>query len=481
MNRHRMTHILYWGVVILIFVVAAEGYLSAGEDFASSFYYSLQLFVLEYSAPEEANLSIYICRILAPVMTATGLFSVLKGIFRSFADGFVSRMQDATAVYYEEDEVRDLMKGFRRVVMAGKTVNPDVKAHILMLPTDIDNLTFYAQMKDKIRSDSKVYIKLEEMDSLLLEKTTVCYFNIYEMIARQYWKERNLAGYLKPDGMNIKIAVIGFGPLGEKILDYGLMNNIYSINQSISYHVWGDSRTYEKLFYDFDPMNGDEIVYHKDDWKDELELFASFDRIIIAEEPEIELLETLLQYNTGVEIDFYNPTGTLLADVYAEDQLTSFGEHAQILTEENIKTDKLYRLAKKLNYSYLVKETDNDDYNWDRPDVEEVMEAEWEKLSGFYKGSNLACADYQEIRNLVLDAMGIAKESISEEQFEELSELEHIRWSRYYYVNHWHKADVKDSSRRLHPLLVPYVELSEGEKQKDRNNIITIQSNAESD
>ena len=102
-----------------------------------------------------------------------------------------------------------------------------------MFSSDVENLVFYAGMEGKIREGSKVYLKLEDVDSKLLDKSNVYYFNIYEMIARMYWKERNLIKYLRDGKLNVRVAIIGFDTIGKKLLDYGLMNNIYSLNQSI--------------------------------------------------------------------------------------------------------------------------------------------------------------------------------------------------------------------------------------------------------
>ena len=167
---------------------------------------------------------------------------------------------------------------------------------------------------------------------------------------------------------------------------------------------------------------------------------------------------------------FYNPDGIGLADVYIGENLFSFGEMSRMITEENIKTDRLYRLAKKVNYEYTVQYDETGLHSWTRPDVEAKMEEAWEKLDGFKKGSNVACADYHEIRLLVMEVLGINKDAISAEQEELLAEMEHIRWSRYHYVNHWHyAAETRNDDKRLHPMLIPYAELSGAEKKKDKD------------
>ena len=70
---------------------------------------------------------------------------------------------------------------------------------------------------------------------------------------------------------------------------------------------------------------------------------------------------------------------------------------------------------------------------------------------------------------------------LAPEQMELLAELEHIRWCRYHYLNSWkhgvpENGARKDPARRLHADLLPYRELTEAEKQKDRDNIKVLLS-----
>ena len=64
---------------------------------------------------------------------------------------------------------------------------------------------------------------------------------------------------------------------------------------------------------------------------------------------------------------------------------------------------------------------------------------------------------------------------MSSQWFETMSELEHIRWCRYHYLNNWKygkpEKGTKDKAKRIHADLVPYSSLSESEKDKDRENI----------
>lgn len=474
MRRARALKGLYWGLVIAAFGTMIAGYSIRGEVWYDALYYALQAFCLNFSEAEQGNVLLYVGRVVCPVLTATGLFVVLRNGLKLIIDAFVSKMKNATAVYYDTEQMKAFGKGFCHPVFMGSEINKRVKSHVLLFEKDVDNLTFYKKMEGKIKKNSKVYIRLDQIESKLLKKSDVYYFNINEIIARTYWKERNLKQYLKNGRLEAKIAILGFDALGQNLLDYGLMNNVYSLNQSIQYHVWGESRRYRNLLGDFDKMNEDTITYHDNSWQEELELLKSFDRIIVTLEADVQILQTLLYLNSDAEIDFYNPMGADLVQLYEGDKLTSFGELETVLTEENIKTDKLYRMAKEINYEYIVDYRPDKNCTWECPDMEEKMEREWKELPGFFKGSNVARADYQDIRRLVLEALELDKDHLTAEQEEIFAEMEHIRWSRYYFVNHWSYCEKRNDKKRLHHLLIPYDKLPRAEQKKDNSKKATV-------
>ena len=476
---------IYGFLLVAAYFMMVVGFCIRGEAWYDSFYFAFQSFFVEYNGADKENVFLYIGRVVCPLLTAAGVFVILRHGLKSIRDAVVSNLKNSTAVYYNTDRMKDLGKAFVHPVLMENKVNKKTDTHVLLFDKDVDCLTYYDKIKDKIKAGSKVYVCLEEIDSKLLNISDLFYFNTNEIIARIYWKERNLKEYLKEGKMDIKIAIIGFDSLGQKLLDYGLQNNIYSLKQSIQYHIWGDSTLYSSLLGKFDAMNGDTITYHDKDWRADIASFKEFDRIIIAQPVDVELLQALLYLNVDAEVDYYNPDGTDFSRLYKGKQLTQYGVLKNILKEDTIKTDALYREAKKINYNYLVKT--NEKYTWERLDVEEVMEEKWKELDGFTKGSNVACADYHQIRLLVMDSMNLDIETISDEDMEMLAEMEHIRWSRYHYVNHWTYAAaeemptdengvrmVKDAKRRKHSSLIPYKDLTRFVKDKDKNNVLEL-------
>jgi serine phosphatase RsbU (regulator of sigma subunit) len=63
---------------------------------------------------------------------------------------------------------------------------------------------------------------------------------------------------------------------------------------------------------------------------------------------------------------------------------------------------------------------------------------------------------------------------LSSKEIETMSEIEHLRWSWDKRLNGWTYGETKDSTRKIHPGLIPYNELPELEKEKDRELVRLI-------
>ena len=232
-------------LIPLSYGAAVIGFLCAEFGWTDAHYHAAQLFVLECPEIAKSNLWIEVCRFLCPAITASFLFSLIRASMRLLRDSFVSFLPGATAIYCDNESDAELDTHFALPVFMGKQFNRFVKSHVLMLEKDEDNLAFFEKISPKLRKNSKVYMKLDRIDPHLLnnqeKQKNVHYFSPTAMVAREYWKERKLIDLL-PDSPKEKefyaeIAIIGFDTLGQEILKYGLMNNVYSLNQSIHYHV----------------------------------------------------------------------------------------------------------------------------------------------------------------------------------------------------------------------------------------------------
>jgi hypothetical protein len=57
---------------------------------------------------------------------------------------------------------------------------------------------------------------------------------------------------------------------------------------------------------------------------------------------------------------------------------------------------------------------------------------------------------------------------------ETLAAVEHERWMQEKRVQGWHYGPARDDSKKIHPSIIPYLQLSESEKEKDRNTVRNI-------
>ncbi len=63
---------------------------------------------------------------------------------------------------------------------------------------------------------------------------------------------------------------------------------------------------------------------------------------------------------------------------------------------------------------------------------------------------------------------------LNDDEIETMARVEHIRWSWEKRLAGWVFDNVKDDKKKTHPSLIPYDELSESEKEKDRNLVKLI-------
>ena len=103
----------------------------------------------------------------------------------------------------------------------------------------------------------------------------------------------------------------------------------------------------------------------------------------------------------------------------------------------------------------------------------------WENLPENIRNANRAVADHFDIKmravgcKVVLEGVG-AEVQLSSNEIEILAIMEHQRWWADRSINGWTFAEVRDDINRLHPNMVPYEELSNADKQKDRDSVLQM-------
>ena len=419
------------------------------------------------------NILIEFARWTGLIATASLFVYVIK-ILRERAGNFIKYhlIRNSVAVYGPESEKNKLsgIKSLHKI--DGKDRFVKAQSYII-LNDEAENFSFYNEHKSELQS-KKVYLKADSAWSRFVDNVKI--FCPEEAAARLFWKWDRLWENSSPYGIiekspghKLNIALLGFGKLGEELVYWGMQSNVYFADQEITYHVFGDCseflRTHTSLKY-----ISDKIISYADDWASHLDLIENADIVIVTEQKNQNALIKDLLFTTvrhGIYIFSANdsPTEDLMVINGIKDRFLPYQWQSEAYKWENIATDKLFEEAIAVNKQYM---DNNPEYG-----------VEWEKLDAFAKYSNVSAADYDFVRFKILSAMGIELPAHSDKLTPDvlgiLSELEHIRWCRYHFLNNWtpmkKTADgkTKDNSNRRHAYLVEYNELDDAVKKLDDN------------
>jgi voltage-gated potassium channel Kch len=127
------------------------------------------------------------------------------------------------------------------------------------------------------------------------------------------------------------------------------------------------------------------------------------------------------------------------------------------------------RLARRVHERYLAADPDRDAPAWD-------------DLTEQTKDWNRAVVDHIPVKlarigcRIAPRALGLAREvTLSPAELEQLAELEHERWTSERLAAGW-RLGPRDDVRRTHPSLVPWSQLADEEREKDREVVRAIPS-----
>lgn len=456
-------------LVVIPFIVGSIGLLMLGRTPLDAMYGALTMYGMNLNI-DEINTWVEVARWMAPMVLAASVLTVVNSLYHFLFVAIVTRKKGSNIIYGNSEEARLLCSCLKNAVLVDGRVRRKGANHIIMMESDMNSLSFYNRNRKALENE-KTYICLKELNlDAIRQEGKVVYFSVNDVIARLFWKEEYRTW--ETGTGTIHIALLEFGDLGQKLLNYALQLNLFSRNQKIVYHIFDIDKDAALLYENIHCMNQDELILHSDSTASQrFEILPEMDVIIITEEPDLGSIQKLLALCSMSKIYYYDPNDRKIEYfLTAGDSLRGFGRSRQIFTDEYIKTDALYRDAKQLNFEYW-KLQNTKDSSKEYSQVELLSQKVWDDLPGFSKASNISEADYREVLKLLLD-----KGDHSEERLEELAELEHIRWCRFYFLHFWkygipESGDAKDSKKRIHRCLVPYKELDESEKLKDRNMV----------
>lgn len=457
--------------VILFFLpvlIGTYGLCLEGKSVIDAMFDCATMYVLNYTAGAP-NIFVEIARWIAPFVTASWLIMIVATLRTRWNNWVKYVSSDSVAVYGPAEETDDILAELGKKGIAGGKEFVRAKRYIL-LDDEQENFAFYRMNKDAL--DGKLaYLKCSSLRAQGVIGGDLKLFCPEETAARLFWKNSCLYEQAKAADYRVKVVILGFGKLGEELLVWGLQDNIFSPDQKIEYHIFGEDEGFTAMHHELGAVT-DSVHFYNSPWYEHMELVNEADKVIVCEqENQTELLKDLIFSVEDKTFDVFMAENSTLDFLEEQSRIRCFlwKKEAQKLT--NILDESLLERAKRINLRYAH-------IYGGVPETNEMKEKEWKALDSFTRYSNISSADYHEIQLQILKTEGIEPrlECIPDEMLEKLSELEHIRWARYHYLNNWKygipvNGKNKDKVKRIHTDLISYDQLSEEDKEKDRENI----------
>lgn len=292
------------------------------------------------------------------------------------------------------------------------------------------------------------------------------FFHSYECCARQYWRSKPLCRH------EHTIVLIGFEKYGNSILERAILTNIISVDQQVTYHIFGDAREFLAIHYRLGEVfslnqesnTGDSLIFHEEAWEDNHTILEQADRIIICEDDEQigwGIFWTLKKY--------YRVFGRVdLRSSWRVPEISCFGTNEDIYTPQQIIRTELNQAAIMINDIF-------------RKSVSYPTRT-WEELDDLHRQSKIVAADHlltktrillgdESITKLTASAVRKAYDRYSKTKEQETAremyrKLDHMRGRRFYTYYNWSYGPIRDDIARQHPMLRPYEELTSEQKQE---------------
>lgn len=465
MNRKTVSK---WVLLGLPLVLGTLGYVLAGTRLADALFTSLCFYALNVQ-DTPPNLLVELARWTAPIATAGGILALFASVRDRVRNAARYRRGDSVAVYGPAAQQAAFLERLGRRGIPGGTQLVKAQQYVL-LGQEEENLEFYRRNRAAL-AQREVFLLCSSIRPQAAPDAQLHLFSAEEAAARLYWKQHGLYPTAKAHGFHEKVVLIGFGKLGEELLACALQDNLFLPAQQIEYHVFGEAAEFEATHPQLQSME-DRTVFHPEPWYQALPLIEEAGRVLVLQQHDQTALVSALLLGTirpPLCVFTAGASGTEL--LAGQDRITVYPWQEIALTPEYVLSDRLWDAAKRINLRYACRVGDVEE-------TEENKEAQWRALDSFTRYSNISAADYHDIQVGMLKAEQEPADpaQMTPERLEQLAELEHMRWCRYHWLNNWRcgvPADGgrKDPAGRLHRDLVPYCELNEEEKEKDRETL----------
>ncbi|MFW3146985.1 MAG: NAD-binding protein [Thermoplasmatota archaeon] len=555
-----------WYIIVIIGAVGvACGFIGYGRYFNAAdepislwdrFYFTLQLIGMEFSSVNaDVPPELEVARFLLPILTVYTIARAILEIFRykigllrirlmrnhvvlcglgekgSFILEDLRRNGDEVVGVEIEEDVPSIKaareKGARVVI--GDAASEKVllsagirKAEMLIVTCDDESTNIeVAKRARSLRNGRplRTFVHIKDMQFCpLVERTKgqqginrIRFFNVFESGARQLLKEHppdEIAGAVSKN--DIRIAIVGFGPLGENVLLQTLKIGHYARNRKLHITVLGENveksgRVFRARFVQLDNIK-DIRVRFKDIEMDKSGRFDP-DLIFDGNEPMdviyICLEDDTLSQSCALNIN-KNPRGVVAPIVInmlenvgfatvlqkeknpymVKNKLHMFTPIKKACERETVVNESLDNIARAFHFHYLKmkkKEARKKKIELDRS---EPSLRHWTELPEALKESNRQAADHIDVKLRAIDCRKVPLKKLqrspgfkfSKKEIEELGRMEHHRWNAERFLDGWALSDKKDILNKKSPYLRDWTdpELPEDIKDYDREFVVSI-------
>ncbi len=460
--KDKIVKILKLSMLLVPFILGIAGFVTGNHfEFSNAIYSSLRLFVLECDT-DSPNLILNIARFLAPIGSAVGI-SYLVTIFRhDFIMNLMAKKDDTYLVYGENILAKRVLGELGN---HGIDLNNEqfIKGsnYILLSERDTDNLEYYERNAVEMNK-AHIYMRLTDISRQNISDPHIITFSTDEYVARSFFERDDIFRMVK-ERRHLRLAFSGFGNLGMKMLDYALQMNLFFDDQQIEYHVFGEPaacRKYKALHTELDMIAPDSVLFHDQLDYENIGILRDMDCIILCgeEKQNMVILSDILTF-------FPDNGRKIFIRTTAKDNMGLIGSGTETFGADDEAETVLSIVTASADIDHDARQI-HESYRKENPSS---GIASWEELDSFRRSSNISQAEYNIVRRFIVkDDADAGTDIHSPEYIEKMAELEHLRWCRFHYMYNWRYGEKTDKGAHLHCCLVPYKELSEAEKIKDR-------------
>lgn len=485
-------------LLLLPFVLGIIGFKleRSSYSYLDAAYASMQMYFANIPLDWEYNIYIEIGRWMAPfcaVFFGIGLFvDLIRGMIWP---RFWAKLPSHYVVYGDDTWI-NLLCGenenfLSKYCILDKDRFVNCSKYVLLFDSDRKNLEFYTSflLPRMKKRNARVYMNVLELEPQDIQAGNLTTFQINGFISISFFKNPGWVDFEKDlidrkKGEVTKIGIVGFGDLGKRMLQSALVMNIISETQKIEYHVWGDVESYRKKHTGLSDRNmkPDRIVFHEKDVNDCLQFLEDFDVIFLCGQQEQNLLvlsdllrltafvgkggriysyvenEAVLKIFQVAHISVKQKAGEMEKTFLVNDRLfpISIPDKENFLDKVISNDLSVYKRAERKHEAYITDARKKED----QKNIPEYMYFEWEELNSYLRWDNVSSTNYDDVR-ILLGKKGVPKE--------QLAKFEHIRWLRCHYLDNWEYSEQRDDSAHRHPNLQDFDNLSEEDKEKDKN------------